>query len=315
MTTTTTTTNTRSPRRRPAPSPRDQQIYLDYQSTGKSQTDLATQYGLTQCRISQIIRRVERWVQSSTFKVQGPQHGDSTWNLEPGTLNAAAFARRLEYERLSLACREAIRHFREPQKNVTHKTGTRGNTAIDETTERTLPPNLQCLKVLLQANAQLSRLEKQVAAEQTQPPTDQERREQVEAALVQLYQDAQRAGKLPFHLNPLALARCLVRAMLREPDGCLALHELSHAYGKKLVDDKPYNPQVPPYGGWYYAMHDGDGSLVAWISADQLDGAISPDYQPVNRSALTAIRVSGSSPPRAAPGDPRSRRTCRCARL
>ena len=50
------------PRRRGVPSERDQQIYLDYQTTGRTQTELAEQYGLTQCRISQIICRVEAWL-------------------------------------------------------------------------------------------------------------------------------------------------------------------------------------------------------------------------------------------------------------
>ena len=50
------------PRRRPAPSARDQQIYLDYQTTGRSQEELAKDYELTQCRISQIIHRVEAWM-------------------------------------------------------------------------------------------------------------------------------------------------------------------------------------------------------------------------------------------------------------
>src|SRR5207247_1753227 len=59
-----TTTSIRPPksRRRPAPSARDQQIYLDYQTTGRSQEELAKDYKLTQCRISQIIRRVEQWL-------------------------------------------------------------------------------------------------------------------------------------------------------------------------------------------------------------------------------------------------------------
>ena len=55
----------RKPRTRPAPSSRDQQIYLDYQTSGKLQDELAEQYGLTQCRISQIIRRVEKWVHAT----------------------------------------------------------------------------------------------------------------------------------------------------------------------------------------------------------------------------------------------------------
>ena len=137
------------PRMRPAPSERDQQIYLEYQGTGKSQIELAGQYKLTQCRVSQIVRRVERWLR------------DSPSALQPGKPNAAAagaLERRLEHERLNFVCREAMRHFHQEQKTVTHKQGHRGDTAFDETTERQVPPNVQFLKAILQANAQLSRL-------------------------------------------------------------------------------------------------------------------------------------------------------------
>src|SRR5205823_3882519 len=62
LTMTTTSIHSPKPRRRSAPSARDQQIYLDYQTTGRSQEELAEQYHLTQCRISQIIHCVEAWL-------------------------------------------------------------------------------------------------------------------------------------------------------------------------------------------------------------------------------------------------------------
>src|SRR4029079_267564 len=105
------------PRTRPAPSERDQRIYFDYQTAGMRQTELAADYKLTQSRVSQIIRRVEAWVQGSKFK---PSTGDdaaskTTSNLEPGTLNLAVL-RRLEFERLNFTVREAMRHFRDKHK-------------------------------------------------------------------------------------------------------------------------------------------------------------------------------------------------------
>src|SRR5436189_2141297 len=101
----------RKPRTRPAPSPRDQQIYLDYQTTGKQQSELAQDYNLTQCRISQIIRRVEKWLHA-------------TGNPGSGADDAAArqcLERRLQSERLNSVCREAMRHYHDQQKTVTHK--------------------------------------------------------------------------------------------------------------------------------------------------------------------------------------------------
>jgi hypothetical protein len=80
--------------------------------------------------------------------------------------------------------------------------------------------------------------------------------------------------------------------MLREPDCRLALEELVHAYGKKLVDCKTYDnptPPVPPKDGWYYPVHDRDGTLICWLHADQVAGDISPDYPPVSRDASNVL--------------------------
>src|SRR5262249_8516114 len=55
----------RKPRKCKAPSQRDKQIYLDYQPSGILQNDLAKKYKLTQCPISQIPRRVEKWLHAA----------------------------------------------------------------------------------------------------------------------------------------------------------------------------------------------------------------------------------------------------------
>src|SRR5262245_41982018 len=98
-----------SPRKLPLPSPRNRQIYLDYQVHGLSQTVLAEKYSLTQCRISQIIRRIDAWRLQSAISnpnaVPGSSLGPhdpeapasvsrvsatdpSTLNLQLGTLNS-----------------------------------------------------------------------------------------------------------------------------------------------------------------------------------------------------------------------------------
>ena len=48
--------------------------------------------------------------------------------------------------------------FCDQHKTITHKHGTHGEKSVDETTERTIPPSIQCLKVVLQATRQLSDL-------------------------------------------------------------------------------------------------------------------------------------------------------------
>lgn len=154
-------TTCQKPRKRPAPSERNQQIYLDYQALGRSQSELAADYHLSQTRISQILRHVEAWLASVGWDQLAPASADppsSTLNLEPGTLHsvAAALEQRLERERLNFVCREALRCFRQEQKTTTHKKGTRGDKSFDETTVRIAPPNVQCLKTILQANHQLN---------------------------------------------------------------------------------------------------------------------------------------------------------------
>src|SRR4029453_9683600 len=129
-----TRTEIRMPRRRPAPSPRDQQIYIDYQVGGMRQIELARQHRLTQCRISQIIRRVERWRRRLSPHDTG---GDISFRQRQ------RLDRWLERELLTTVCREAMRQFHEGQKIITHKTGTRGDKTIDETTERRQTANVQ----------------------------------------------------------------------------------------------------------------------------------------------------------------------------
>src|SRR4051794_17791637 len=161
-----TTTAVRPPksRRCRAPSARAQQIYLDYQTTGRSQAELAKDYNLTQCRISQIIRRVRAWlaaggsVQSPKSEVQSQDDSAATLDLGPGTLDPAGLDRALQREYLSFVCRHAIQQFDADRVTTTTKKGTRGDKPIDETTERREPKSIQCLKIMVQAAKALSAL-------------------------------------------------------------------------------------------------------------------------------------------------------------
>jgi hypothetical protein len=60
--------------------------------------------------------------------------------------------------RLDFAARQAARAWHKPNKTITKKTGTRGDKAIDETSVRTAPPNVQGLEVITQTTRQLLRL-------------------------------------------------------------------------------------------------------------------------------------------------------------
>jgi hypothetical protein len=177
----------RKPRKRPAPSQRDQQIYVEYQITGRRQVELAEKHGLTQTRISQIIRRVAAWRANSDPR----ETGDLT-QAERERLD-----RWLEYERLSFVCREAMHHFQQQQKLVAHKHGTRDDKTFDETTERLLPPNLQCLKILLAANAQLGKLEQKPPLS-PRDPDELQRRFILFEELRRLREAAVREGKVTY---------------------------------------------------------------------------------------------------------------------
>jgi len=328
----------RRPRRRPAPTQRDQQIYVDYQIGSTRQTALAEKYRLTQCRISQIVRRVKHWIQcsdsagvalsgSAGVAVGGAaDHGrkasSSRGSLRdqppPACSNANAklrLQRRLEHERLNFVCREAMRHFQEEQKTVTHKKGDRGNTSIDETTERRLPPNVQCLKVVLQANAQLSRLESRPPLDDDRAESDHDFRQKLEAWLVHKRHQAAQDGKVPNNSNEEFVIHELVGIVLGEPNRGVALDLLALYAGKKLVDRKPYDdspPQVPPRNGWYYPMYDAHGSLVAWLTADQVATATAACG--VDLATLEpAIAATGFPPPERADADVASPSAPKCS--
>jgi hypothetical protein len=178
----------RAPR---TPSSRDQEIYAKYNFEGRRQTELAADYGLSQNRISEIIRRVTAWKSSV----------DSAHQESPQ--DHARLLRQVQDERLNLICREAIRHFYDSQTTITRKSGTRGDKPFEERTERTTSGNLQCLKVLLAATRELRQL-----AESDPPPTHQptayDREQIMEEELVRLYEEAIAEGKVEPTENPAA---------------------------------------------------------------------------------------------------------------
>jgi hypothetical protein len=255
----------RKPRKRPAPSQRDQDIYVEYQITGRRQTELAEKHKLTQTRVSQIIRRVAAWRANSDPR----DEGDLT-QVERQRLD-----RWLEHERLNFICREAMHHFCQQQKLIAHKHGQRDDKTFDETTERLLPPNLQCLKILLAANAQLSKLEQKPPLS-SRDPDEQQRRFILFEELRRLREAAEREGKVTHSYDiedawlkalvgeandgrrPNPAARELSQAILPECEreagaGCRAAARIdseSH-WGDQhdCIAEPVASAEVPP-GGW-----------------------------------------------------------------
>src|SRR5688572_13516093 len=83
MTTTTEKPDHRSlPRKKHPPTDRDQAIYVAYRSQGLTQEKLASDFKVSQRRVSQIIQRVHRWVSDA-----------STCNSELETCNSADLQR------------------------------------------------------------------------------------------------------------------------------------------------------------------------------------------------------------------------------
>jgi hypothetical protein len=292
------------PRRRGAPSERDQHIYLDYQTTGRTQADLAADHGLTQCRISQIIRRVEKWladepVPRSTSHV--PSSGDEaspTCNVELETCNADRqrldSAMQLRY--MSFVCREAIRQFQADRLTITTKKGSRGETQIDETTERREPKNLQCLKIILQAIKATSAFSRDQT--RSRCAADKAKRTIPEASLLPAKDDTQPAAldraaveswilenrnanakdfNGVFHKD---FARDLVNILLGEPATGISLNILAGDFDKVLVPKKKGDQSFPPGGGWYRCVYDEDGQFLRHERVEGQTAAV--DSQPAS---------------------------------
>lgn len=161
------TTTFKKSRARLTPSVRDQQIYRDYEVEGLKQVQLAKKYGVSQRRISQILTRVRVWLNAT--QVQSPKSNlesqqpdrdvNSTFDPRLSTFDSVSARSQLELQllrdRLNFATREAARAWHQPQKTVTKKKGTRGDKNFNETTVRTAPATLQCLKVITQSTRQL----------------------------------------------------------------------------------------------------------------------------------------------------------------
>jgi len=220
------------PRAQKDPSPRDQQIFADYHVTGLRQTELAGLYDLSQCRISQIIRRVTAW-RLTTLDTSYRQASPS---------DELRLSRWIRKERINLICKEAIRHLAEPQTVVTTRSVTRqpqpeaaaaptrsasersdpsltrsASEGHDperyEKTVRTGPVNVQFLKVLLAANRQLHELDELPPVKDSTPPSHERIMEQ---ELLRLRKEAEAEGRVERSTDPWALVNRWLDALVGE---------------------------------------------------------------------------------------------------
>jgi hypothetical protein len=177
------------PRKKRLPSARDQAIYVSRMARGCSQASLAKEHRLSQSRISQILRRVERW----------------RANLRPsdcGELDHAQrqrIERQLERERHQELYDRGLRGFDSaPQQLTTKKEGKRGENDFTETTTREVLPNVQWLKLSQRSAEALAK-----AADKPAPPAPRdeslERGERIwrmMETLITLRREAEEAGKV-----------------------------------------------------------------------------------------------------------------------
>ena len=133
------------PRKKRPPGQRDQGIYLQYLD-GRTQEELAEQHHVSQSRISQIVRRVERWRANLRPQEEGELSHEERQRLERWR------ARRLQegiYAR-------AIRRFdAPPQVLITTKEATRDGKTYHEETQRQLATPAGLLRIAQRAAEKL----------------------------------------------------------------------------------------------------------------------------------------------------------------
>jgi ribosomal protein S30 len=144
------------PRKKRPPSERNQQIYRDYAVLGRSQAELASQYKVSQVRISQIIGLVETWARRRYPGHDGEPTQDDRQRLE----------RQLEIDRQTLLFRQAIKAME--QGTMTTKTITK--TLNADGTVKSIVETIREVPIFMQAQRQAQRAAEQLAKLNDKPP-------------------------------------------------------------------------------------------------------------------------------------------------
>src|SRR5215207_8753611 len=177
------------PRKKRTPSGRDQAIFVARRTLGRTTLELAAEHGLSPSRISQIVRRVEKWRANASPLEDGDLNHQERQRLE----------RWLARERSQAIYDRAIRAYdTAPPELTTTKSGARDGKQFSEQTRRQMPPSVQLLKLALRAGEDLAK-----AADKPPPPAPrdpaEERRRREREALDWLYTarcEAEDAGQV-----------------------------------------------------------------------------------------------------------------------
>ena len=175
------------PRKKRPPTARDQAIFIAYHVTARTQTELAEDYDLSQRRISEIIKRVERWRADLIPAAAG--------ELEPRQQQRVD--RWLEHERLRSIHARAIRAYdtQALELKTTRKGDRDGKPYHDETT-RQQPPNVQLLKVALRAAGDMGKLDDKPSLDAPIPGDAHQRFWAAHALICELRRSARQRGEV-----------------------------------------------------------------------------------------------------------------------
>ena len=175
------------PRKKRAPSSRDQAILVAYRVQGRTQADLAEDNRLSQRRISEIVRRVERWRADLIPAAEN--------ELDRG--QRERFERWLERERLQAIHTSAMRaHDAQVTELKTVREGQRDGKPFKDETRRQQQPSVQFLKLALRATTDIGRLNDKPPVDKHEPKDAHSRWWQTHALLCEIRRAARAAGQL-----------------------------------------------------------------------------------------------------------------------
>ena len=198
-----------------SPGERDLQVFAAVRVDGRRQVDVAAEFGITQGRVSQIVRRVNRWRVGMGIAAELERRDRKSVDR---------WLEQLRIEKLYEETMELYRRSQQPRRKERRGTDHRGewNTeAIDHQ-----PGNLQCLKLA----ARLIELRRQLDEDPPRPDqsdsSPRSHMDEYEAFrfLVDLRSDAIRRGDAPEGEHPEVVVQRMMRelagsACRAEPDG------------------------------------------------------------------------------------------------
>jgi len=191
---------------RQAPGERDLQIYAAVRVDGRRQVEVAAEFGISQGRVSQIVRRVNRWRVGMGIEAD-LEHRDRR--------SVDRWLEQLRIEKLYEETMELYRRSQEPRRRERTVTGKSGQTRTETIDHQ--PGNLQCLKLA----GRLIELRRQLDENPPRPDQSMDsprsRIDEYEAfrLLVDMRRDAVLRGDVPEEDD----SEFLVRRMMRELTG------------------------------------------------------------------------------------------------